>query len=852
MSSPLDLNPRTPEELLRAGSQLALKRDIWDPKSVQEIVAKIFELFDFDIPNWQDAIANWEALKDAFEGKYVGNDIALNIIQNTMGTIRRLVTGLIDPSRLPLIPFSHIGESYPNLLDNGSFEGPDSLVGDEVWEWDGTEGHTTPGSARTTADGTRKVLLSNAVAATPEQKFNIAGWVKWAGLTAGPAALRVSAVAYNNTAVVNEAVVVNADSPGASSNWIEFTGVYQVPAGATSVRVQVEIGASASAGTVWWDDIKVSKYGSLPQRFIGGLIDALGDLGDGIAAIVGRVGDFFDNITGRVGATIVDIQEWISQLGTILGGGTVGAGILPTLSNGLRGVVGGIQDFAQNILDAIIRAIRGVPFVGGSLANLIEEVTGLRTTADVAKTTAISADLKAEDLAANVRDGAENTGTAAGTGPIAQAFEAVRGLRRRADEAQEAAVVAQQQLQELLASNEAGASGGRSGTDTINRPDANTLGPLWISNNVGGGQLSIVNNAIELTYSNVEQPARGYALWDGEAPVSDYFQNTVVLKSGFSSSLGGGTPYLYLLNRWDGLWVGNDASNLMPNNAIMTRISRTGGLAVYIVLNGVPGNPVATSDVEDPRAGDVIQFRPGSLANERQFSLLYNGRTVAGHTDNADLSKMGPTFRRHGLAMYGEGVPFVGWKRPSPISSYSWSDIPGGGIVLGNAFRYSRVAAASVNQPVNARIPANFFDTQVMSEDIKPPAGTTYDYARGEFVVTKEGWWQFELMYTGTTVVIDSSSSSLLRPVLFHGQGTVGNSSIPMSTTVRVNPDQDDPDTFGDQGKQALSITQAMGSVMRYCTVGERVAPGWGASGPASLVGVADGYGTSFSGRLLS
>ncbi|WGH22051.1 minor tail protein [Gordonia phage MerCougar] len=852
MNDVLDLNRHTPAELLLAGGQLAVKRDIWDPKSVGEIVAKIFDMFGLDIPNWEDALANWEALKDAFEGSYTGDDLALNAIQTVVGTLRRLTTGLINPGRLPLIPFSHIGETYPNLLENGGFESADSLDGQDIWTWDGTEGRTAPGAARTTGDGTRKVLLSNSVPATAEQKFQISGWVKWSDLTGGANALRVSVIPYIGDTAQAEVPIASRNSPTASSGWTELTGTYEVPTGIDGIRLQVEVGATTTAGTVWWDDMRISKYGSLPQRFIGGLVDALGDLGDGIVAVVNNVGEFFDNITGRLGSTVTDIQEWVSQLGTILSGGTVGAGLLPTLSNGLRNVVGGIQDFAQNILDAIIRAIRGVPFVGGSLANLIEEVTGLRTTADVASATALTADTKANDLAANVRDGAEDTGSAAGSGPIAEAFEAVRGLRRRADEAQEAAVIAQQQLQELLSSNEAGASGGRSGTDTINRPNSNTLGPLWISNNIGGGQLSIVDNSIELTYTNVEDPARGYALWDGEAPVSDYFQNTVVLKNAFSGSFGGGTTYLYILNRWDGLWVGTTAANLMPRNAIMTRISRTGEIAVYIVINGVPGSPVATSDVDDPKASDVIQFRPGSMANERQFSLLYNGRTVAGHVDNADLSMMGPAYRRHGFAMYGEGVPFVGWKRPSAISSYSWSDIPGGGITLGNAFRYSRVAAAAVNQVMNARVPTNFFDTQVMSEDIKPPAGTTYDYTRGEFVITKEGWWQFELMYTGTTAVIDSSSSVILRPVLFHGQGTVGNTSVPMSTDRYTNPDQDDPDTFGDQGKTAMTITAAGGSVMRYCIVGERVAPGWGATGPASLVGVADGYGMSFSGRLLS
>ncbi|WGH20828.1 minor tail protein [Gordonia phage Commandaria] len=382
MTDVLDLNRSTPEELLLAGKQLALKADIWDPKSVGEIVAKILDMFGLDIPNWEDALANWDALKDAFEGTYTGDDLALRMIQHTIGTIRRLATGLINPSRLPLIPFSHIGEAYPNLLENGGFDGPDSLDGQDIWIWDGEEGKDSPGSARTHGNGTRKVLLSNTVAATAEQKFQVSGWVKWNGVSGGANALRLSAVAYNGTAVVEEKPIATISTPASTAGWTELTGTYEVPTGADSVRVQVEVGATVTLGTVWWDAMRVSKYGSLPQRFIGGLVDALGDLGAGIVSVVNQIGAFFDRITGRVGATIADIQEWVGQLKTILSGGTVGAGLFPTLSEALRSGVNNLQAFVQNIIDTILSALRRVPVIGGLLPDVDRDMRTLATTAD--------------------------------------------------------------------------------------------------------------------------------------------------------------------------------------------------------------------------------------------------------------------------------------------------------------------------------------------------------------------------------------------------------------------------------------------------------------------------------------
>lgn len=54
-----------------------------------------------------------------------------------------------------------------------------------------------------------------------------------------------------------------------------------------------------------------------------------------------------------------------------------------------------MRNFAQQILEKIVQAIRGIPVVGAGLADLFDDVAGLRQTADTANATAITADTKA-------------------------------------------------------------------------------------------------------------------------------------------------------------------------------------------------------------------------------------------------------------------------------------------------------------------------------------------------------------------------------------------------------------------------------------------------------------------------
>lgn len=426
MSESVEQNRGTPTELLLAGKQIALKKDAWSDFSVEQIVQKILDLFGLDIPNWQEIIANFDELRRAIEGTYTGNDMALNAIQSVIGTIRKFATGLIDPSRLPLIPFSHIGESFPNLLENGGFDGAESLDGQGIWTWDGAEGHTKPGSARATGDGTRKVLLSNSVAATPGQKFDFSGWVKWSVVSGGMGSFRVSAVAYSGNAGVETETVANIDSPVATKTWTEMTGTYEVPTGADNVRVQVEIGASVTAGTIWWDDMKVSKYGTVPQRFVNGLIDALGDLGNGITVLVTRLGDLLDKITGVVGSTIGDIQQWFAQLKSILAGGNP-LNVFPTLEGQTIGTLNQmLNQIGQLFQGVVVTPINGV--VQG-VKDWLFDLLGWKTNTSSSH----------QSLKDNVWSGATQNGSEVVTGKTdEQIRQAVAALRARAEASQAA------------------------------------------------------------------------------------------------------------------------------------------------------------------------------------------------------------------------------------------------------------------------------------------------------------------------------------------------------------------------------------------------------------------------------
>ncbi|UVT31193.1 minor tail protein [Gordonia phage OtterstedtS21] len=291
-----------------------------------------FDLFNLDLPDidilgwaqdfWDNTfgnldILNFERLKEAFNGEYVGPDIALNIIQDVIRTIKRLASGIIAPWRLPQINVSSItNEPGPNLLSSfGGFNAAEDIAGDGIWVFDPDVGKTSLGSARTDANGTLKVLSSEAIAVSAGQTLQLGGWVKWQGAVATGSAFRILVVPYIGSLAQTPVQISTLNSPAANGeNTFPMTD-WTVPASVDAVRVRVTVEASVTSGTVWWDDLILRKAGTtLPQSFIGGLGQRLQDLDDNDTGLDDAIGKLAGNINSAVTATIEDIGEGVGDI----------------------------------------------------------------------------------------------------------------------------------------------------------------------------------------------------------------------------------------------------------------------------------------------------------------------------------------------------------------------------------------------------------------------------------------------------------------------------------------------------------------------------------------------------------
>lgn len=362
-------------------------------------------------------------LLDAFQGRYQGTDLVLSAIQSVAAGFRSL--------SLTSLPLGLLDRSVPNLIDAPTFDSEESIALGDGWSWDAAGGRGGGGAARFDAAGMRGLQLSNVIGTrSAGQQLDAHVWARWDGVPAGG---ELGAVWrwYLGETLVSETPVQMVTAAAAPGAWTRLSGTTTVPDGVDSVCLALVVEASAAPGTVWFDDASLTKPAqSLPQQWIGGLVDALGGLGEDIADALGWVKSLIESITGRARATLgeafSDVVSWVGQLGTILGGGAVGAplpslvgagihtirtmieqiaaiasgdvttpinGIVQAFKDGwagLSGLTAGVETWIQDLINALLRAIRKVPVVGGTLADIIAEVGGLQDRAQGAQSTATS------------------------------------------------------------------------------------------------------------------------------------------------------------------------------------------------------------------------------------------------------------------------------------------------------------------------------------------------------------------------------------------------------------------------------------------------------------------------------
>lgn len=236
-------------------------------------------------------------------------------------------------AHIGFLPISFLNNTdSPNLLVAPGFDTADSISLGMGWTWDAAEGRTTPGSAKVTGGSLPRELISNPVSVAEGQQLSLSAYLKWAGIVyTGTTPISMGVVRYlgNDPIPVGSTVLVAPVSPATNQvAWLQMTSPYTVPAGCDKIRLQFKVTAATSAGTMWIDDADVHKVGdTIPQNWINGLLDNLGGLGD----------------------------------------------------------------FIQNVVDAILTGIRGFPIFGAGLADLIEHVLGWHHTTLAAEASTVSA-----------------------------------------------------------------------------------------------------------------------------------------------------------------------------------------------------------------------------------------------------------------------------------------------------------------------------------------------------------------------------------------------------------------------------------------------------------------------------
>ena len=183
--------------------------------------------------------------------------------------------GTISESAFGVIPVANINTASPNLLNQGSFNASATVEDADGWSWDGDENHSGDGgSVKVTADSTLLELFSNqSIPVAKGDLLEVSAWIKTLDFAGSGLPIELSIIPFIGTAQ-QTTVVIN--SGGSSPSWSQITGEgsYEVPADITSVRVRLAVTAHATAGTIWWDDISLTKTGLLQQPLVDNLTNS--------------------------------------------------------------------------------------------------------------------------------------------------------------------------------------------------------------------------------------------------------------------------------------------------------------------------------------------------------------------------------------------------------------------------------------------------------------------------------------------------------------------------------------------------------------------------------------------------
>ena len=305
--------------------------------------------------------------------------------------------GIIPNALLGNIPVANIADTSPNLLTQGAFGSSTTIAESDGWTWDAAETTSGSGGAAKLSVGTtpklRELFSQQAIPVTTGNQLTLSAYVKTSGLTITEASpISLSLIPFVGTARLTasgQPVTVTAVSTGINNAWTKITGTYTVPAGVTSVIVRLAVTAGASAGTVWFDDVSLTKSGLLRQNLVDRLIDGWNNLWDGL------LGNPIGTTVGRTVDSLFQAANslWQNAQNTAFNLVTLGSNLLNNAAGVIGNIGGVLMDGVKSIgqfLTGLWNGLTGNP--GNTTAKTVDQVAAqtasLKITTDNASTAA--------------------------------------------------------------------------------------------------------------------------------------------------------------------------------------------------------------------------------------------------------------------------------------------------------------------------------------------------------------------------------------------------------------------------------------------------------------------------------
>lgn len=153
---------------------------------------------------------------------------------------------------------------------------------------------------------------------------------------------------------------------------------------------------------------------------------------NGIYDVFGDLLDFTPGGARPLAPLLAGLPKLLTIFSNLDAGKLIGE--IPTaLLAGVQGAIDDVSGFLQDFVDAVLQAIRGIPVVGGTLADIIAEVGNLNSKAVTAQSTATSAQAtaaNAQSTATSVVEGIFNGWFGSGsTGAPAEAQQTIEAIK---------------------------------------------------------------------------------------------------------------------------------------------------------------------------------------------------------------------------------------------------------------------------------------------------------------------------------------------------------------------------------------------------------------------------------------